>query len=138
MLDGLSLRSQLVHLNSCTQIELGIVTFECSVCDRGATVWTGSLFDCLSKSNEITLRHNQFESGSSTSGDCNNGAVVAHSTAVLSTNNTDCYISQLMINISMVTDVNNKTVTCRHVDDTSETVVDTVPLSFITGIYRVK
>ena len=52
--------------------------FECTVCGVGATVWTGSLFDCIG--GEILLRHRLFES---VSGKCNNGAVIARSIGVL-------------------------------------------------------
>ena len=97
-------------------------------------MWTGSIFNCTS--GEITLRHHQFGSGSNSgaAGECNDGAVTAHSVGVVSANNTDCYISQLNVtSTTHFTDINNKTVTCLHVIDTCETVVDTRKYMFITG-----
>ena len=45
------------------------MAYECTVCGKGATVWTGNLFECAS--NEIILHHRGFESG--ISGECNIG-----------------------------------------------------------------
>ena len=101
-------------------------------------MWTGSVFNCTS--GEITLRHHQFGNGlnSGASGECNDGAVTAHSVGVVSANNTDCYISQLnVLTTTYFTDINNKTVTCLHVIDTCETVVDTTRLAFVTGKKKV-
>ena len=113
-----------------------LLTYECTVCGEGVTVWTGSLFDCTS--NDIILRHRLLENGSAsgTRGECNNGAVTAHNIGVLRENNTNCYISQL--NISMMnTDISNKTVTCLHAFGPNETVVDTTTIHSINGIlYR--
>lgn len=67
--------SELVKLTDCTCPGYN-VTYECTVCGEGATVWTGCLFDC--HSDEITLRHSLFVTDSA-SGECNNGAVVARS-----------------------------------------------------------
>ena len=53
--------------------------YECTVMDGagGATVWTGSAFDC--RSNEITLLHRLFTDSGGTSRECNNGAIVGRS-----------------------------------------------------------
>ena len=80
-------------------------------------VWTGSIFNCTS--GEIALRHRLFgdDSNSTASGECNDGAVIAHSVGVVSTNNTDCYISQLnVMSTTYFTEfgIKNKTVTCLH------------------------
>ena len=124
------MRNQLVQVNSCTLLEQRAIAYECTVCGEGVTLWTGSLFDCAS--NGIILRHRLFEGGSASGarGECNNGAVTAHSIGVLRENNTNCYISQL--NISMNTDRNNKTVTCIHISGPlNETVVDTTAIGYI-------
>ena len=128
------MRNQLVQVNSCALFEQGAIVYECTACGEGGTEWTGSLFDCAS--NGIILRHGQFEDGSASGarGECNNGAVTAltaHSIGVLRENNTNCYISQL--NISMNTDINNKTVTCIHVYGPGETVVDTKTIGYISA-----
>lgn len=108
-----------------------MIIYECTACGKGATLWNGSLFDCAG--DEIILRHSLFgnESGSAI-GECNNGAVTAYSTGIESTNNSSCYSSQL--NISMNSDINNKTVTCVHVDGTKETHINTSTVSFETGM----
>ena len=132
MLKAFSVRSQLVQVNSCTLLEQEAIAYECTVCGEGATIWTGSLFNCTS--NEIILSHRLLEGGSASGarGDCNNGAVTAHSIGVLRENNINCYISQLQI--SMNTDINNKTVTCTYVYGlASETVIDTASIGYISG-----
>ena len=118
-----------MQVNSCTLLEQEAIAYQCTVCGEGATVWTGSLFDCTS--NDILLSHRLFEDESGTRRECNNGAVTAHSVEVLRENDTDCYISQL--NISMNTDINNKTVTCLHAFGLNETVVDTASVGYMSG-----
>ena len=128
-----SARSQLV-VKRCTLFEQERIAYECTVCGEGVTVWTGSLFNCTI--NDIILSHRLLENGSvsGTRGECNNGAVSAHSIGVSRENSTNCYISQLCI--SMITcDMNNRTVTCLHAFGANETVVDTMTLDYISGIY---
>ena len=102
------------------------------MCGEGATRWTGTLFNCRTPGG-ILLRHTKFENDNA-AGECNNGSLVAHSTGVVYTNNSRCFVSQL--NISMNTFINNKTVTCSHVYDTRETVVNTstIDVTSCTGI----
>ena len=66
------------------------MAYECTVCGIGATIWTGSLFDCID--DEILLRHRSYESG--TVGQCNDGRVTAYSTGVsdVNGNHSVCYI----------------------------------------------
>ena len=109
------------------------MTYECTVCGEGATVWTGSFFDCTG--GEIILRHRLFE-GTSATGECNNGAVIANSIGVIDINCSRCYSSQ--IHFSADNDKNNKTIMCLHVDGTTETVVDTASVIITTGIYMIK
>ena len=95
-----------MQLNDC--VCLGHeVTYECTVCGEGATVWTGSLFDCTS--GEIVLRHRDFNS-SLTHGICNNKTVDATDVTII--NGSECYTSQLRFVINH--DQINKTVTCLH------------------------
>ena len=106
------------------------VIYECTVCGEGATAWTGSLFACTG--NEIILRHHQFELGST--GECNDGAVIASSTGVMVVaNGSQCYLSEL----SFIADSNHKdkTVTCLHIlSSTNATVVDETTVIFKTGM----
>ena len=119
----------LVQVNDC-YCPGDEVAYECTVCGEGATVWSGSLFDCAN--DEIILRHGKFDNGT-TAGECNNGAVTAHSIGVLDTyiNNSRCFLS--LLNVSMNTDANNKTVMCLHVNGVNEVVVNTLTASFTTG-----
>ena len=113
------------------------MAYECTVCGEGATVWTGSLFACAS--NEIVLRHRKFENVTvTTAGECNNGAVTAHSIGTLgrSVKNSRCFLS--LLNVSANTPANNKTITCLHVDGINETVIDTLTASFTTGTCKSK
>ena len=113
------------------------VTYECTVCGQGATVWTGSssLFNC--RSGEIILRHRAFEE--ETSGECNliiNRAVVANSVGpgVTDLNNLiTCYTSQLHLRNQTYSDGDN--ITCLHNNGVSESVVDTAMIT-IPGSYK--
>ena len=84
------------------------LTFECTVTGGGTTIWTGSAFDCSSKNNEKLLRHSQFSHGKSTSGYCNNGAIVARSHSVEGNN----YTSQF--NVTVTPGIGGKTIQCAH------------------------
>ena len=101
------------------------VLYQCTVCGPGATEFSGSLFNCAG--DKITLRHQAH----SPTGECNGGAVTASIIDVFNTSNNDCYLSQL--NISMSAGMNNKTITCLHVDGSNETVIGTVIVSFTRG-----
>ena len=109
------------------------VTYECTVCGQGATVWTGSsnLFNC--HDGEILLRHQRFKEH--TSGECNtiNGAVVANSTGpgVAGINNFTCYTSQLHLRNQSYSDGDN--ITCLYNNGISESDVDTAIIA-TTGI----
>lgn len=118
----------LTQLNDCICPGDGSVSYECAICGEGATVWTGSAFDCTS--GYILLRHREFETGLA-SGTCNGRNVTAHSIGVLDTNHGRCFFSQL--NITLRAGVNNKTIMCLYTDDTSEVVVNTYTVGFTTG-----
>ena len=128
----------LIGSTSNTLVQLGDIVcpgqeviYECTICGDGATVWTGSLFDCTS--GDITLRHSGFEGGLAT-GECNNGALIARSTRIITINSTSCFISQLKFSASLDLVIeSNSTVECFHVDGKNETIVDTVPVVFTTG-----
>ena len=120
-----------MQVNNCALLEQEAIAYECTVCGEGATIWTGSLFDCTS--NDIILSHRLFEDGSVSGarGECNNGAVTAQGIGVSRENNTNCYVSQL--HISMNTDINNKTVACIHDFNATATVVDTTTIGYISA-----
>ena len=80
------------------------VTYECTVYDVGATLWTGSLCDCI-----ILLEHETL----SVFRGYNRGSVmvVVHSIGNLVISGSHCFSSQLNFhNIS--SEMNNTTVTC--------------------------
>ena len=104
-----------------------VLMYVCNIIGGGNTIWSGTAFYCPSKSNETILRHSQFNSESGTFGSCNDRAVImARSLGV--TNN--CYSSQL--NITVTSDMNNKTIQCAHSSDRIVTI-GVVTLSIATG-----
>ena len=102
-----------------------VLTYTCTIIGGGSTIWSGSAFDCSSKSNEIILRHSQFASGMD--GNCNGGAITARSLGVV---DDTCYSSQL--NLTFNLDLNNKTVQCAYSSETIESI-GVATLSIATG-----
>ena len=101
-----------------------VLIYNCIITGPGNTIWNGTAFSCPSKSNETILRHSQFTSG--TFGTCNARAITARSLGVVNS----CYSSQL--NVTVSSDMNNKTIECAHSSDRIVTVgVET--LSIATG-----
>ena len=119
-IQGSAINSELLQITECICPGHELI-YQCTVCGDGATVWTGSFFNCAN--NDIVLSHRLFEDESRTRRECNNGAVTAHSIGVLRENATNCYISQLVISLNAA--INNKTVTCLHSAGGTEIVVDT-------------
>ena len=101
--------------------------YTCTIVGGGNTIWSGTAFDCSSKSNEIILRHSQFDSELGTFGNCNEGAITAHSLGVV---NNNCYSSQL--NVTIDSDMNNKTIQCAH-SSVGIVTIDVAILSIATG-----
>ena len=131
MMEGLTEASELIQLNDCI-CPGGEVLFECTVCGGAATVWTGNLFESECAYASIVLRHSVFEYYGSSSGECNNGAVIARSIGALDVNGSRCYSSQLTVTINI--EMNNKTVTCVYNNGTTEAVVDALKINITTGI----
>ena len=104
-----------------------VLTYTCTIVGSGNTIWSGSVFDCEAKMNEIILRHSQFDMESGTFGNCNDGAIRTRSIGVV---NNDCYSSQL--NITVTSDMHGKTIRCSHSSDRIVTVGE-VTLSVVTG-----
>ena len=90
------------------------LTYSCTVIGNlgGATVWTGTAFDC--SSGEITLLHSSYGDDDGTFGVCNNGNIVARSLGVEGSN----YSSQ--INVTVIPDIIGKTISCINYDGTNE------------------
>ena len=113
------------------------MTYQCNVVGGGATLWNGSLFDCPSKSNQILLRHSEFQLASA-SGECNSEAVIANSIGIsesLTNNSNQCYSSQL--NIAVSPSMNNKIIECNH-DNIQQGTVTSIGvriLNFTSGNY---
>ena len=82
------------------------LTYECTVMGGpgGATVWIGSVLNCLS--NEIVLLHRQFTDPGGTIRTCGNGATVAQSLFLQN----NLYTSQFSITITQ--NVGGKMITC--------------------------
>ena len=122
--------SQLIQLNDCVCPGEDLL-YECTVCGarEGATVWTGSTLSCTS--DEIILRHSQYDNDSLTIGSCNNGAVTAQSSKVTNVHSGQCYSSQL--NISKDAVESNKTIECIYVVGINETLINTSAIKFTTG-----
>ena len=101
-----------------------VLTYNCIIIGGGNTIWSGTAFNCPSKSNETILRHSQFARG--TFGSCNDGAITARSLGVVNS----CYSSQL--NVTVSSDMNNQNIQCAHSSDRIVTIgVET--LSITTG-----
>ena len=104
-----------------------VLTFGCTTVGPGQTIWRGTAFKCTGESNEIILRHSEFDSPTGTSGTCNSGAIVGQSLRV---ENTNCYVSQLNITIQSL--FNNKTVECVYSSDT-ENIIGQSRLRVVSG-----
>ena len=98
------------------------LVYECTVMGEpgGATVWTGSAFDC--RSNEITLLHRLFTHSSGTSRECNNGSIVGRSLSVEG----NLYTSQL--NVTVTHDLAGKTILCVY-DNMGNNATSNIQLS---------
>ena len=106
------------------------ITYECTVCGEGPTVWNGSLFQCTA--GEIILRRHP------ATGECSYGTIDISAKSIGQgefNGNTSltCYTSQLTLqNITSI--VNNNTVTCLHLYETSLRVVGRTSVHLTTGI----
>ena len=105
-----------------------ILTYECAVTGGpgGATVWTGTVFNCTQ--NEISLVHSRFNTPSGAFGLCNNGAIKGYSIGV----EANYYTSQL--NVTMLPSTSGKSVSCSHDNTSSITVQFSAVTPRIIGI----
>ena len=104
-----------------------VLNFTCTVIGIGNTLWRGSTFNCPDTTNEIILRHSQFSRSDGTSGNCNNGAIVARSMDVVG----NCFRSQLDVSVSA--SFNNRNVQCDHNSNTGTKRIGTITLNVISG-----
>ena len=103
----------MVQLNDCTCLGYAQI-FECTAFGAGATVWSGTFFDCQdgTSRNEIRLRHSQYgDVESPPHGECNHGAVIANS---IGSADNHCYTSQHIVTIGK--EMINETIECSHDD----------------------
>ena len=100
--------------------------YTCTTVGAGATVWSGSAFQCPS-SDRITLLHSEFITQSGASGTCNNGVITGHSLRVVNNN----FVSQLNVTVSSSFD--GKSIQCSHDNGVTITVTGTRTISIATG-----
>ena len=102
----------------------GELTYECTVeGDAGATLWTGTAFDCPQTENLLEFLHRRrFINATRT---CNNGAIVGRGIKVEGSN----YTSQ--VNITVDHSLVGKTVTCF---DSSRMLIGNSTIMLTTGI----
>ena len=106
------------------------LTYNCAVLGRfeGATVWSGTVFDCAS--NDVTLLHSAYRSDVGAFGMCNNGAIAAWSLGV----ENSYYTSQLYVRLT--SDVVGKTIACINVLNlTTQVIQFSTTIENITGKY---
>ena len=88
-----------------------VVNYTCTIVDTtgnpplGSSVWRGTVFNCPTSSNEISLRNSLFSTSGATD-TCTGGAITAESVGVVDS----CYTSRLMVTVSPA--LNETTVEC--------------------------
>ena len=102
--------------------------YECTVTGGpgGATVWTGTAFNCTM--NEISLVHSRFSTSTGAFGQYNNGAIVGHSIGVEGNN----YTSQL--SITVIPNTAGKDISCIHDSISSTTAQFSTVIPSTTGM----
>ena len=118
----------IVPSNSGSVCPGDVLTYICTARGPGNTLWKGSAFHCSSTQNEIILQHSRYDSPGGTTRYCNDRAIVGQSIRV---ENNDCYISQLNVTIS--SDMNNKTIECAHTNTTGLNTISVHTLSILSG-----
>ena len=82
-----------------------VLSYTCTVGGGNTTVWGGSAFKCATTGNEIKLIHH-YSFINETSGICNNGTILGQSV------NVDGMHFTSQLNVTISSELNNKTVTC--------------------------
>lgn len=126
----------LLQLNHCNCPGQNLV-YECTVCGEGATVWTGSLFEC--PNGQILLRHREFRDDWPIGECCSSNGVLITAQSIgpgepdiHTWSDGFCYTSQLRLQNVTISD-NNKTIACHHNDGNSVRVIDNDTLVLTTG-----
>ena len=99
-----------------------VLTTECAIKGRGATLWLGTAFQCVSTNHLIVLRHSQFGRLHNITVTCNNGAIVSRALGVVN----NSYISQLSVTMSL--ELNNTTVECWYNHNLTDTVIKQIQI----------
>ena len=135
-----SANDKLMLLDDCICVGQEI-TYECTVCGEGATVWTGSLrlFRCTGS--DIILRHRNFlemAMGACLDGPINISARSISQREFDANTNLTCYTSQLTLQ-NIITNVNNNTVMCIHlINETSQRIVGRTSVRLTKGKILIK
>ena len=110
---------------TCISCPGDVLTIECTIMGRGATVWQGTAFQCGSS---IILRHSQFGGSYNSIWTCNDGAIVAQALGIVN----NSYVSQLNVTVSL--ELNNTTVECWHSYNLTDTVIKRIQIVvLVTG-----
>ena len=112
---------ELVANNTCT-CEGYDQVYQCRITGSGATVWTGTAFDC--SSNEIIILHTSSNVGVEIA--CNDGAIVGE--LIRTENNT--YVSQLTVSVSA--EIVGTNISCSH-DSRGTRLIGSSLLALSTG-----
>ena len=101
------------------------LTYECTVeGDDGATVWTGTVFDCPETENQLELVH--IRRFLNTTRGCNDGAIVGRGIRVEGGN----YTSHLYITVDP--SMNGKSITCLYDVDSSKMLIGNSTIIILT------
>ena len=105
-----------------------ILTYECTIMDdraSGATVWTGTAFDCPDTENKLIFLHSRF---TITYRGCNGGAISG--SGIRTQENR--YTSQ--VNITVDSDMDGGSVECFHENDMGKTLVNNFSIMITSGM----
>ena len=91
-------------------------------------MWRGSAFDCDERTNQIQLRHSQFEHGAAM-GVCNNERINGSSLRRVDLN----FTSQLVVQLDINSTLEERTVACVHNNGSHETVVGNYTIAYTRG-----
>jgi hypothetical protein len=104
--------------------------YECTVSGNGATIWTGTAFDCSSINNEFTIFHSTNDT-SEVPKYCSNGAIIGRT---IGPAENDSYTSRITIQVS--NEFNGKTAVCVHDDGTNFIEIGSAMLNITTRIIQ--
>ena len=110
------------------------LSYECSIAGEpgvGSTIWRGSAIQCPESGNEIVLRHRSFTGGVRS---CDGGSVAAQGIRV---EDNSCYTSQLQLNVTVDSSLDNKTIECIYNNGTTTAVIGTSTIEIITGMINI-